>query len=259
MAMKRSRARQKTKRNSGAAHRKYYEKARKWYRIRGKIKVEGFEPLSFERHGPLIELKDKGSSIAKAPINIYEKPLFAFRATHGNNRCVIVTKKIEAYKGQTKVRFNAYQGIPGEDGFLLPMKFAFADATYLPKHGAVIMSNFRWLNSDRRHGQQGSLNSVDLAPSWIKGKGFGLFLDSLRLVEISKLGAKKWFTTILQNPHSEGFANLRGFRKLTREEAKYIQKNFAQKETIADITRHWRVKDITPIKRPNKTTGLLLK
>ncbi len=259
MAMKRIRARQKTKRNSGAAHRKYYEKARKWYRIRGKIKAEGFEPLSFERHGPLIELKAKDGYIARVPIDIYEKPLFAFRATDGSNRCIIVSKKIEVYKGQTKVRFNAYQGIPREDGFLLPMKFAFADAAYLPKHGAVIMSNFRWLNSDRRHGQQGSLNSVGLAPSWIKGKGFGLFLDSLRLVEISKLGAKKWFTTILQNPHSKGFANLRGFRKLTREEAEYIQKNFAQKETIADIMRNWRAKDITPIKGSGKATGLLPK
>ena len=193
------------------------------------------------------------------PVDIYEKPLFAFRATDGSNRCIIVSKKIEVYEEQTKVCFNAYQGIPREDGFLLPMKFAFADATYLPKQRIVITSNFRWLNSDRKHGQQGSLNSVGLAPSWIKGKGLGLFLDSLRLIEISKLGAKKWFTTILQNPHSKGFANLRGFRKLTEEEAEYIQKNFAQKETIADIRKYWRVKDIRPVKGTGKAAGLLPK
>lgn len=240
-------------------HRKYYEKARRWYRVQGKIRVHGFEPASIKRRGALIEIRARDGSVVKAPMDIYEEPLFAFRATDGSNRCIVVSKKIEKYREQMKMRFNAFQGVPREDGFLLPAQFAFADATYLPKQKIVITSNFRWLNSDRKHGLLGSLNSVGLAPSWIAGKGFGLFLDSLRLVEISKLGAKKWFTTILQNPHSKGFANLRGFRKLTKGEAEFIQKNFAQRESIADIKRHWRVKDITPIKGIAKRKGLLPK
>jgi hypothetical protein len=247
------------KEGEGKTHQKYYEKARGWYRIRSRIKVQGFEPVMIERRGPLVEIKAKDGSTVKVPMDAYEEPLFAFRATDGSNRCIIVSKKVEVYKGQTKICFNAYHGAPREGGFLLPMKFAFADATYLPKQKIVITSNFRWLNSDRKHGQQGLLNSVGLAPSWIKRKGFGLFLDSLRLVEISKLGAKKWFTTILQNPHSKGFANLRGFRKLTEDEAKFIQENFAEKSSIAKIRANWRVKDITPIKRPDKKGGLVLK
>lgn len=229
--------------------RKYYEKARKWYRTREEIKVSGFEPVGIKRSGVLIELKAKDSSVVKTTMDIHEEPLFAFRATDGSKRYIIVGKKIEKFKEQIKIRFNAYYGIPQkESNFLIPMRFVHAYATYIPEEKIILTSNFQWLHSDRKHTQLSELNRINLTPSWLKGKGFGLFLDSLRQIEISKLGAKKWFTTIMPNPHSRAFAELRGFRKLKKEEAEYIQENFAQKETIADIMRHWRVKDITPIK-----------
>jgi len=241
------------KRNVGKP--KYYRKARTWFSVKGQIKVAGFERIAVKKEGPYLIVGKR--NVAIAPWAPYEEPLFAFRATAGSDRIIIVGKRIEKTLNRVKIEINAYCGTLGKSERTALERFASANAKYYPKYNAVVGSDFVWWGSDRKY-VEGENQEIWLTPEWLKGKGFGLFLDSIRTMELAKLGVRKWFAPILQNPYSREFAELRGFRKLTKEEVEVLRK-ILRKESIESIERTWRVKDILPIKGSGKGKGILPK
>lgn len=222
----------------------FYKKAKQWYSVRGKIAAEGFERLKFKQTKAFIEIRH-GEGTIKVPWIIGKKVSFVFREKNSPNRIIIVSKSIERNTErpeEIKLKIEAHYGI-ASSGILMPKKLAEASATYVPKHKAVFTSNFMWFGSDRRN------ELLELTPSWLEGKGFGLFLDSLRQIELSKLGAKKWFTAILHYKESRSFAELRGFRKITEDEAKFVKENFANIWSLKEIKRCFFVKEIVPVSK----------
>lgn len=222
---------------------KFYEKARLWFSVKGKTRIEGFERLKFRKRGAFLEIR-VGKNLIRAPWVLGEKALFVFREKEGG-RIIIVSRKLERFEDQTKISIIAYHSMP-YGNWLIPKVFAKAHATYIPKYKAVVTSAFGWFGSDRRHAE------LELAPSWLKGKGFGLFLDALRHIELAKLGARKWYTQIIPVKESLDFAELRGFRELDEKEAKFIKENFATSLSLNEIKKYWRVKELVPLKKQKK-------
>lgn len=234
---------------------RFYKKARRWYSTGGRIKAEGFRRIKMVNYKDYIILTTSKGKVrvqkqeAKDSANIMlEKPLFAFEAENG--KILLVTKGgFRAGSGE-KIAINAYVVEPLADAHIL-RTLATAKASISKKHKIAYFSDFGWLTDTKAN------TKISLAPEWLRGKGFGLFLDSLRQIELAKKGVRKWFASIVNAPQSRQFAQLRGFRKPTKKEAElFVDCVFGKqqdKETWVKIIQEgYMVKDLVPIKRRQK-------
>jgi len=228
---------------------KFYEKARQWFSVKGRIRTEGFRRVAFRNRGEFIEIetsKGKIKVMKRRESAIYagiEKPLYAFESSEG--RIILVTKGRYKIKEAENLAINAYT-VAEEAGAFFLEPVATASAHISKEHKVAYMTHFQWLH------EEGAGKDLYLAPGWLRGKGFGLFLDSLRHVELARLGVRKWFANIANNPESRKFAELRGFRRITREEATLLAKlAFGDSRLVSpDIIREsYVVKDLMPVRR----------
>ena len=247
--------RKKTTRKNIGNKSKYYSKARQWYSVNGSIRVPGFRRVKFVNYRDCVNITTSKGRIkvlkyknGYADIRL-EKPLYAFEAQDG--KVLLVTKNRYKAGDSQKLAINAYVVVPAGKAYA-PKPLATAKASISKRYKIAYFSDFRWLTDMKKDVK------LALAPEWLKGRGFGLFLDSLRHVELARLGVRKWFASILNTPQSKAFAELRGFRKPTRVEAELLVncvfgEKIQDKEKYVEIVQSdYVIKDISPIKRRQK-------
>ncbi|MEM4662411.1 MAG: hypothetical protein QXM75_00055 [Candidatus Diapherotrites archaeon] len=229
---------------------KFYEKARAWYKKQGKIDVPGFKRIEIKNNknsllvvfnGKRYELRKFGQGYANI---LRKKPIYTFVSEQG--RILVVTEFL--HKTLTKelvLEIDAYHAdlLAGDVGF---RRLLHTNVNIILDLEIAYDSYFYWCQGVNKKHLTGQ------APEWLKGKGFGLFVESLRQIRLAKLGVSKWFASIIPEKESLEFAELRGFRKPTLEEILLLAKATLRKEpdkrTIRQMLKIYHVKDIPPIK-----------
>lgn len=238
-----ARARPLEKRGFAGNKKKFYEKARAWFKADGSAKLKGFKRAGIFTDGKRIKIilnarVFEGSWLGKqvGMGSTQMKPVFAFVSKNMDRVILIGKSELKTVNGLKGFVFEAFSAVPTAEGkisFWNQRGFARAFARYSEKEKIVVESELGWPKAR------------DTAPEWIKESGFGLFVESLRQTEIAKRGVKKWFAYIKGKSESRDFAELRGFRSLTKEEARQLER-FNHKGLV-EI--NYLVKDIMPVRK----------
>ncbi|MCX6801541.1 MAG: hypothetical protein NT067_00355 [Candidatus Diapherotrites archaeon] len=211
---------------------KLYGKPKGWLKRNGGITVKGFESVPFKIVGPEHILAEISGKAVKVAIPLCDlESMRVFRSTDNSGRLLFLQKGKKQsvwYSDRAyEVSFVCYSKLPepNHDYSSTPLHDLFlkANVGIYPSRGAgrgvvAFFNNFKWYDQVPRPLEQQPASGDTRPPAYLKGKGFGLLVNSLLRLECYRAGVKKAFAQIDNRPESLRLAELNGFRVPTEEE-----------------------------------------
>jgi len=223
---------------------KYYSMARNWFSRGGKISAEGYERVSFEHAGKgiIATIGGKRTSIGTEKDNRGLK--FVFRATDGSGRLLLVRdwgKRHDDVTGSYRLSISVATKLPEQfsrpiEEPLLESRFYIYPGEITGKgHGIAVFKSFEWKTHLAGIWPYRSAKQLrpgeTRAPDYLKGKRFGIFIDSLVRQVCFEEGVTKAFAQVQNLKTSQRFTELGGFRPATNAELKLAEKSPLYLET----------------------------